>query len=607
MTGIPAELVARVSTTYDAVQMIGDTVFWIESRPDGRDVLVQRAPDQGVREAVPADMDVASYVHEYGGGAYLTAGDSVWFCNADDQRIYRLTAEAKPVPVTAEPDSPGTHRYADLRLTPDRSLLICVRERHEVGGVVNELVAIPADGQGTVRTIASGWDFYSFPRPSPDGRWLAWTCWNAPSMPWDATWLFIAELSADGRLGGPTLIAGGSEESIFQPEWSRDGTLHFVSDRSGWWNLYAWRHGEVTPVLLQDAELGVAQWELGYSTYAFLDRDRVAVIAQRGGRQQLEVLEDGAVRSMDLPYTSIKPYLSGHGSKVAMIASSPTQSPAVVLVDVDSGQVEPLAVTDPGVPPRQISIPEPFTFSTRDGQHAYGLYYPPTEPSGTEAPPLIVKAHPGPTANFPQRLDWHTQYFTSRGFAVAEIDYRGSTGYGRSYRQALQGQWGIFDALDCADAAAYLTATGRADPDRLVIWGASAGGYTALRSLILTDVFVAGIARCPVIDPATWRDAAPKFQAHHADELIGPWPADEAIYRERSALRHANRISRPTLVLHGEDDPVTPVHESRTFAKALGSRAGLLTFRGEGHVLRSPAAVEHAVQAELAFVREAGA
>jgi dipeptidyl aminopeptidase/acylaminoacyl peptidase len=597
VTEISAGLVAQASTSYDAVQMLDDAVYWLEGRPDGRDVLIRWTPSQGAREALPADTNVASYVHEYGGGAYLATHSGTWFCEASDQRIYRQTTGSEPAPMTPLPHSGQARRYADLRLTHEDSVLVCVRERHSSDGVFNELVTMPAGG-GEALIVASGWDFYSFPRPSPDGRWLAWTCWNAPYMPWDATWLFVAELSADGRIGEPVLLAGGPDESVFQPEWSPAGVLHFVSDRSGWWNLYNWEDGQVRPVLLEGAELGVAQWEFGYSTYAFLDHGRIALIAQHGGKQQLQVLEDGAVRAVELPYTSVKPYLSGSGSQVTVIASNPTQTPGVVLIEVDAGKVQRLAGADSPRPAHEISQPEPFSFVTRDGDQAHGLYYPPTPASQDPTPPLIVKAHPGPTANAPIRLDWHTQYFTSRGYAVAEVDYRGSTGYGRAYRQALQLQWGVRDAYDCADAATHLATTGKADRRRIAIWGASAGGFTTLRALALTDTFAAGIARCPVIDPATWRDAAPKFQAHHADGLIGSIET----CRERSALHDANLIERPVLILHGEDDSITPVRESYALADALGTEAQLITFPGEGHTLRSPRTVTEAIEAERRFL-----
>lgn len=358
MTEISAELVAQASTAYDSVQIVNGTVYWLEGRPDGRDVLIRWSPSQSAREALPADVNVASHVHEYGGGAYRATHEGIWFCEASSQGIYHQVAGGIPAPVTPQHEDGKTNRYADLRLTHGESLVICVRERHGSDGVLNELVAIPSDG-GNITTIASGADFYSSPRPSPDGRWLAWTCWNAPYMPWDATWLFVAELSTDGQLGEPKLVAGGPDESVFQPEWSPAGILHFVSDRSGWWNLYAFRDGNVVPVVREDAEVGVAQWEFGYSTYAFLGEDQIVLIAQNGGGQRLQVLKHGEVHAVDLPYTSIKPYLSGHGSQVAFIASNPTQTPAVILADVDSGQVRRLAGADQTPSGLQVSCRSP--------------------------------------------------------------------------------------------------------------------------------------------------------------------------------------------------------------------------------------------------------
>lgn len=601
MTPIPAEFVARASTAYDAVQIVDDTIFWLESRPDGRDVLIQWAAGHDPRELLPETMSVASYVHEYGGGAYLATGDAVWFCNAADQRIYRCTGHGVAEPVTPPAEQPLSIRYADLRLSHDGSLLFAVRERHDAHEVINELVAIPADGNGPARVIEAGWDFYSFPRPSPDGRWLAWTCWNAPHMPWDATWLFVAQLDADGQPGEPIPIAGGPHESVFQPEWSRDGILHFVSDRTGWWNLYTWQNGSISPLLLQDADMAVAQWEFGYSTYAFLHDGRIAVIIQRGGQQELQLLESGALRTVELPYTSLKPYIAAGHQTTAIIASSPDRLPAVVAVGVDTGSVQPLTSGQEEPLGRPVSWPDQFSFIARDGGQVHGQYHRPSDHPDRTPPPLIVKAHPGPTSNAPLRLDWHTQYFTSRGYAVAEVDYRGSTGYGRAYRQALQGRWGILDALDCADAALHLAATGRADPQRTAIWGASAGGYTTLRALTLTDVFAAGIARSPIVSPATWRDAAPKFQAHHADGLIGPWPTEKRLYEQR-AVRHEGQITTPLLLLHGEMDPITPASESRALARCLGSNAELIIFPDESHTQRSPDAISAALHAEERFL-----
>ncbi len=600
MTGLPAALVAQASTSYNAVRISAPDVFWIEGRTDGRDVLVRWTAEHGSQDITPDGFSVASYVHEYGGGAWAAVGDTVWFCNAADQRIYRTAAHGA-VPVSPPPPEPGAVRYADLSVDANRRWLWCVRERHEPGGVANDLVRLPAGGGGAPRIVASGWDFYSFPRPSPDGGWLTWTCWNAPQMPWDGTCLHAAEISPNGDLGAPVLVAGGPGESVFQPEWSPSGVLHFISDRGGWWNLYAWQGGHVVAVLTGEAELGVAQWEFGYSTYAFLDADGIALIAQQGSRQSLKILERGRVRQVQLPYTSIKPYLSANGNQVALIVSSPVQTPSVALVDIDRGTAHPIAGAEPLADPRSLSQPEPFAFTTRDGVEVCGLFYQPWK-RAESPPPLIVKAHPGPTANVQMRLDWHTQYLASHGFAVAEIDYRGSTGYGRAFRNALRGEWGERDALDCTDAAEHLAAAGQTDAQRTAIWGASAGGYTALRALIRTGAFAACVARSPVIDPRTWRLAALKFQAHHADGLIGPWPEAADIYRARSILENADAINRPVLLLHGEQDRITPVAESRALAKTLGDRCRLTVFPGEGHTLRSPQAQHRALELELDFL-----
>ncbi|MGH3388789.1 MAG: prolyl oligopeptidase family serine peptidase, partial [Actinomadura sp.] len=477
MTGIPAGLVARASTSYDAVRIHAGAVFWIEGRPDGRDVLVRWTAEHGARDVTPAPFSVTSHVHEYGGGAYLVADGGVWFCNGPDQRLHRIV-HGVAVPVDPPPARPGAVRYADLRLDPGRRHLWGVRERHDAGTVLNDLVAVPITiGARPVR-VAAGRDFYAAPRPSPDGRWLAWICWDAPLMPWDGTFLYVAPIGPDRGLGEPVLVAGGADESVCQPEWSPDGTLHFVSDRDGWWNLYAWRDGGTVPVLRCAAELGVAAWEFGYATYAFLEEDRIAVCVQRGSRQFLEVLKEGRSRTVELPYTSIKPYLSAAGSEVALIAANPVETPGVVVVDVDTGGVRKLTGARPVADPESLSRPEPFTFTGRDGIQVSGLLYVPRASAAGSAP-LVVKAHPGPTAGVAMRLDWHTQFLVSNGFAVAEVDYRGSTGYGRAFRTALRGGWGVIDADDCAEAAEHLAAIGRSEPERTAIWGASAGGYTA--------------------------------------------------------------------------------------------------------------------------------
>jgi len=616
---VSAEDVALAATTFDAVQMTHDgTVYWVENRPaDGRDVIVGWSETKGQRVVSPAGTDVGSRVNAYGGGAYLAEPDAVWYCNAADERIYRCQQGEQAAPVVPPAAVPGTAGYADLRGLPDRRRLVCVRELREDRDVTHDLVAIPSSG-GQPRVLHSGWDFYAAPRPSPDGRHLAWTTWSNPLMPWDGSWLWVAELDEGGdRLAGPPQhVAGGQTESAVQPQWSPDGVLHFVSDRSGWWNLYRWGH-QVETVLIAEAEMSAAPWEFGYVTYAFLHDGSIAALLQTGPTTRLGLLPaEGALDPIPLPYTSIKPYLATDGRRIALIGASPTQLPTVALVDPASGGVRELAG---GIRAEQqlatvsAYAPDPvrFGYPTRDGATAHGIYYPPTNPQVTassSAPPLIVRAHPGPTANTTLRLDPAVVFFTSRGFAVADVDYRGSTGYGRAYRQALHGRWGEMDAQDCADAVDHLAAVGHADPQRAVITGASAGGYTALRALATTDVFRAATARSAIVDPAAWRQTAPAFQRHHADALVGPWPATAEIYRERSPLAHPDRISRPVLLIHGEDDPMAPASHARALVDALSAQDIPVTARfyaREGHAIRSPDHAADALHAELDHYRQA--
>ncbi|MER5621959.1 prolyl oligopeptidase family serine peptidase [Streptosporangium sp. NPDC002544] len=583
MSPIPAEVVACAIISYDAVQAVGETVYWIEGRPSG-DVLVRWTDADGRQDVLPEGFHVASYVHEYGGGAYLATERDLWFCNADDQRVYHVRDGGHPVPVT--PASSGTWRYADLRLLPGTGKLACVRERHEETGVHNELVVLSAE----LSIIASGEDFYMSPEPSPDGKQLAWVSWNAPLMPWDGSRLWLADIGPDGALTGTRLVAGGDEESVCQPRWSDDGVLHFVSDRSGWWNLYAWRDGYAEPVITGKFEVAAAPWEFGYRTYVF-QGDQVMAIIQQGALHSLVVKRSGGdLEKLALPYTSIKPYLAVAGRRIALIGSSPTRLPTVTLAETD-GAVHELTLVDITLDLASLVRPEPFTFGTRDGGEAYGLYYPPLE-AGDQLPPLLVRAHPGPTANWPLRLDLHAQYFTSRGFAVADVNYRGSTGYGRAYRLGLRRRWGLVDATDCADAARHLVSAGRADPGRMVIWGASAGGYTVLRALVITDVFAAGIARSAVIDVESWSRAAPKFQAHHAELLRGELSGEPG-----------TGIQRPLLLIHGDEDQVTPLDQVQTLDRRLDSGSRLIVVARAGHILRRPTDVRHVLRVELEHVR----
>jgi dipeptidyl aminopeptidase/acylaminoacyl peptidase len=608
---------------YNAVQVTENAVYWLESRPaeHGRTMLVRWTSDTGAVDMVPA-FEVGSRVHEYGGGAYFAAEPAVFAVRRDDQRIYRiaLDRDGRPQPITPPPGAAGQMRYTDLRLTSDRRWLVCVREAHEASAVRNELVALTTDGATPPRVLAGGHDFYAAPRPSPDGHQLAWLSWDRPQMPWDGTDLWVADLHPDGRLGPPRHVAGGPDESIVQPEWAPSGDLYFVSDRSGWWNLYRSRQpiAGVTaePLLPMSAEFADPPWELDYSTYALLPDGRIVCRYRQAGTDQLALFDphSGQLERLPVPYTSIKPYLRATDEHLVFIGGGPTTLPAVVSLDLASG--EPTVLAGPGddaaVAARFLSMPQRIEFPTNDGQTADALYYPPTNqetigPAG-QRPPLLVQPHAGPTAEATSRLDLRTQFFTSRGFAVVNVNYAGSSGHGRAYRQRLTGQWGILDVADCINAAHHLTAAGKADPDRLLIAGASAGGYTALCALVFHDVFAAGTSYFGIADLETFRQQAPRFQAHQLDRLVGPYPQAAEIYRARSPLYAAGNLTTPLLLIQGLKDTVVPPAQAEAIANALRQRGiphTYLTFPEEGHGLSASTSIRQALETELAFYQQA--
>jgi dipeptidyl aminopeptidase/acylaminoacyl peptidase len=612
---ISAELVARGATTYDAVQITDTSVYWLEGRPaeDGRTVVVRWTPDGGALDLIPPGFSVGTRVHEYGGGAYLVAGTALLFANEDDQRLYRIAEGGRPEPITPVPSMPRALRHADARLTPDGRLLICVRERHEADAVVNELVALPPDGSAAPWPIAGGHDFYSFPRPSPDGRLLAWTTWDQPCMPWDGTDLWVAELDANGRLGAARHVAGGPSESIFQPEWSPDGVLHFVSDRSGWWNLYREQDGWVEPLAPMAAEFGEAQWELDYATYAFTSGGQIACIRREQALDHLCVLDPrtGQLEDLGLPYTSYKPYLRGVGGRLAFIAASPMQSPGVTLLDLASGHVQSLTTAASELDHGCLSTPRPIEFPARSGGMTYAFYYPPANrdargPAG-ERPPLLVRPHEGPTTHAKNRLDLRVQLLTTRGIGVADVNYGGSTGYGRAYRERLTGQFGVVDVEDCIDAARYLIAQGDVDGDRVAIAGESAGGFTALSALVGHNTFTAGASAFGITDLLTFRRATHKFQQHELDRLVGPFPEAAELYRQRSPAYAVDRLSAPILLLQGLEDPVVPVDPAEAIVARLRRRGvpfAYLVFKEEGHGVRRPESHQRALEAELSFLSQ---
>ena len=609
---ISARMLATAGVGLTQTMLSDGAVYWLEGRPqeDGRQVVVRGDAFGDPVDVTPVGFNARTTVHEYGGGDYCVHRGSVFFSNFEDQRLYRQDIAADPVPLT--PESGGRHRYADGRVTDDGSLVICVRERHEDDDVVNELAVVPATG-GEARTIVGGHDFFSSPRISPDGDRLAWLAWDHPQMPWDGTELWVGDLAADGSVSGERKVAGATDESIFQPEWSPSGELHFVSDRTGWWNLYRERDGPVQPLKPMDAEFGWPAWAFGASMYAFLGDGRIVCEYGLEGVQHLAVLDAGTgeLLDLDLPYTAIGwPELKAEGAQAAFIGGAPTLPSSVVTVDFTSRAVEVLRRSeDVEVDPGSLSTPRTIGFPTEGGLTAYAHFYPPANaehaaPEG-ERPPLVVMSHGGPTSESTQELDLRRQFFTSRGFAVVDVNYGGSTGYGREYRRRLNGTWGVVDTMDCINAARYLAAEDLVDPARLVIRGASAGGYTTLCALVFHDDFAAGASYFGVADLEPFATGGThKFESRYLDSLVGPYPEEADRYRARSPIHFAAMLSCPVILLQGLEDEVVPPRQAEIMVEALEAKGlpyAYLAFEGEQHGFRKAEHIEAAYEAELSF------
>jgi dipeptidyl aminopeptidase/acylaminoacyl peptidase len=602
---ITADLLVEGTVGLSSVQSDGERLTWNELRPSegARQVIVGARPSQQAEDLLAAPLSARTAVHEYGGRCYALHGAGLVSSNWADQRLWWVEPGRPPAPISPEPPSPRSVRYADPSVTPDGRWVLCVRERHLAEGVVNDLVAVALDGSGTLSTLTGGHDFYSAPTLSPDGTRLAWLSWDHPDMPWDSTELWVADLGADAGLSSPTRVAGGPEESIGQPRWSPEGVLHWVSDRSGWWNLYA----QGVPVCPMEAELNEPGWVFGTSTYAFLADGRIVAAWSGPAGSGIGLVADGRLAPIETPYRSFTS-LCPSGEGVACIASSPTEAPAVVRIDLD-GSVEVLRRSrDIEVDPGYLSTPERVRFPTGDGEHAFALVYPPAnadfDAPADELPPLVVLSHGGPTSAASSALNLGVQYLTSRGFAVADVDYRGSTGYGRAYRNRLRDNWGVCDVEDCSGVARWLAAEGRVDGSRCVIRGGSAGGYTTLACLAFTDVFAAGANLFGVADLAALARDTHKFESRYLDRLVGPWPEAEPVYRARSPIHHLDRFSCPLIIFQGLEDVIVPPAQSEMIRDALAAKGvpvAYLPFEGEQHGFRRAESIRLVALAEVSF------
>lgn len=609
---ITSDLIVGGSVALSQPLIDNASVFWIEMRPieNGRLVIVRKNTDGSITDINPSPFNARTRVHEYGGGDYTVRDGEVYFSNFSDQRVYKSTSGEQPVAITPDVKM----RYADFVVDSLRAQLICVREDHTTADreAQNTLVALSmASNEEPGKVLASGYDFYSTPRVSPDGLKMAWLSWNHPNMPWDGTELWVGALAENGMLSTSERVAGGKDESIFQPEWSPDGTLYFVSDRTGWWNLYRLNSASaIEPICEMEAEFGMPQWGFGMSTYGFASAQTIVCAFIEAGRSRLGII-DTATRKLDCvdcSFTDIR-FLRAAAGRAVMRAGSPTDATSIVQFDVEQRTFAKLrSSSNVQVDRAYFSVPRAVEFPTAEGLTAHGFYYPPTNPDynapAGERPPLLVESHGGPTSAATTAMNLNIQYWTSRGIAVLDVNYGGSSGFGRAYRERLNDKWGIVDVDDCANGALYLVRLGEADGNRLLISGGSAGGYTTLCALTFRDTFRAGGSHYGVSDAAALARETHKFESRYLDRLMGPYPDKRDIYVSRSPINFTERLSCPVIFFQGLEDKVVPPAQAETMVAALkekGIPVAYLPFAGEQHGFRQAKNIKRALDGELYF------
>jgi len=607
---ITSDLIASETITLGQIALNGENIYWIEIRPaeGGRYVIVQRSPDGRITDVTPPSFNARTLVHEYGGGSFVVADGTIYFSNFTDQRLYRQHSGSEPQPITPE----ANLRYTDGVIDSKRGRIICVREDHTEQGreASNTLVSLTLDGSGDSQVLVSSNDFYSSPRLSPDGSCLAWLTWNHPNMPWNETELWVGEIKENGLLGVAKRVAGGTGESIFQPQYSPDGTLYFVSDRTGWWNLYRWCNGLIEPLCEMQAEFGVPQWRFGMSTYAFESAGCIICSYNQQGTWYLASLDttSGKLEIIEIPYTSIA-FLQVVPGQAVFLAGSPTEAMSVVQLDLATRELKVLRrSSEVAIDPEYLSTPQVIEFPTEQGLTAHAFFYAPKNrdymaPPGAQ-PPLLVMSHGGPTGATSSILNLMIQYWTSRGIAVVDVNYGGSTGYSRTYCQRLKGQWGVVDVDDCVNSARYLVARGEVDPDRLAIRGGSAGGYTTLCALTFRNIFKAGASYFGLSDLEVFAKDTHKFESRYLDWLIGSYAEHRDLYRERSAINFIERLSCPVIFFQGLDDKIVPPNQAEMMVEVLrekGRPVAYIPFEGEQHGFRRSQNIKRALDAELYF------
>jgi len=606
---INSDMVASGLVGLGQIEIEDKDIYWCEMRPSdkGRYVIVKHSPVEGTVDINPSPFNARTSVHEYGGGSYKIFKNIVFFTNFADQRIYRMKLGENPRPITLKTEL----RYADFEFDSVRERLICVREDHREKGkeAANTIVSMDLEGKD-LKTIVCGNDFYSSPRISPKGKYLAWLTWNHPHMPWNKTELWIGKLNQDGSIGERIQINKNIMESVLQPLWSPDGILHFVSDRNNWWNIYCWKDGEVRTVYPEEAEFAEPPWRFAQSNYDFESENRIICSFTQKGRWHIARLntDTGKLEMIKTPYTYIFSLHTAFDFAV-FIGGSPREATSVVRLDLKTLNTQVLQRSSKiTVDPGYLSQPNQIEFPTEKGLTAYGIYYKPgnkdyAAPSGT-LPPLLVSVHGGPTAAASITLSLKVQFWTSRGFAVVEVNYGGSTGYGREYRERLHGQWGVVDVDDSVNAAKYLVDIGEVDEEKLAISGGSAGGYTTINSLTFRDVFKAGASYYGISDLETFVNDTHKFESRYLESLVGPYPERKDLYYQRSAINFLDQLDVPMILFQGLDDKIVPPNQAELIVKALRNRGrpvAYLPFKGEQHGFRQAKNIKRSLEAELFF------
>ena len=630
----------QVGLAFPVIDAAG--VWWQESRPEegGRVAVVRQGPDgTGTKhDLLPMPWNARTRVHEYGGRSYLPLPDGFVFANFADQRLYRCGDTAAPAPLTPAPADGAADRFADFVLSPGGDHVWCVRERHEAGGrIIRGIVTVPLDGSGAadpaaIRVLVSGSDFYAFPAPSPDGTRLAWICWDHPRMPWDGTELRVAALNGAEPISDKAqqqLIMGGEAESVLAPVWRDDRSLYVISDRSGWWNLYVADLLAFPRALCpREEEFAGPLWQLGLRPYAVLGDGRLVVI-HGTGETRLAVLDpdSGRLTDLDLPYQVFVSGVSASGQTVAALAGGPAVPTTVITVEVPASggkpRVRELSRSTDSLPdPAYLPTPRAARLTGPSGSVVHAIVYPPANPAVRgpegERPPYIVWVHGGPTSQVVPRLDLEKAFFTSRGIGIIDVNYGGSSGYGRAYRERLRGQWGVVDVADAMTAALALAEAGEADGKRLGIRGGSAGGWTALAAVTSgvgvlggsegpngsRGVFAAVASYFGVADLRGFAEHTHDFESRYLDGLIGPLPECDALYAERAPVGHVNDATCPVLLLQGLDDPVVPPAQSESIAADLAAHGipyAYIAFPGEAHGFRKAENIVASLEAELSF------